>query len=432
MLTRGIAASFCALAVLLAGSSTFAAESLDVSGATRIKLPSAGNAPVTFKTADGKEGWVRRLSNEPIPTPAFAKGRIYTGAGMGQSTFYAIDAESGATVWEKPTEDNGPTSPVVSDKYVAYNLESCHTETRDEDTGEMLWSEITGDSLLTQPGVLASTLIIPHPTRKRTTQFADDSFRMLSVDLKTGHHFNDRNMTADVLTAPIAAGERIFFTCVDGRLFCLQTGGGSPGWHVVAKATSAPVVVGDVVAVTTEENRGGGTVVSIQRYTVSDGTLLDEKPLASTVVGKGVLSRGQRAEWDYQGPKIAAAGKQMFYAPGQTVNAVDVTSGKTMWRTMLSGNGLSSGANSLTPPALGKENLYLGSNKGHIIALKQADGSQVFSYNVGEPLASQPILAHGNIYFGTVSGYLVCLKLQNPDADGWTAWGGNAQHNKVD
>jgi outer membrane protein assembly factor BamB len=99
---------------------------------------------------------------------------------------------------------------------------------------------------------------------------------------------------------------------------------------------------------------------------------------------------------------------------------------------MLSGNGLSSGANSLTPPALGKENLYLGSNKGHIVALKQADGSQVFSYNVGEPLASQPILAHGNIYFGTVSGYLVCLKLQNPDADGWTAWGGNAQHNKVD
>jgi len=44
----------------------------------------------------------------------------------------------------------------------------------------------------------------------------------------------------------------------------------------------------------------------------------------------------------------------------------------------------------------------------------------------------QPALALGNIYVGTANGLLICLKTGDPDADGWYAWGGNAQHNKND
>jgi len=42
----------------------------------------------------------------------------------------------------------------------------------------------------------------------------------------------------------------------------------------------------------------------------------------------------------------------------------------------------------------------------------------------------QPALALGNIYIGTANGFLICLKTGDRDADGWYAWGGNAQHNK--
>jgi hypothetical protein len=45
-------------------------------------------------------------------------------------------------------------------------------------------------------------------------------------------------------------------------------------------------------------------------------------------------------------------------------------------------------------------------------------------------MAFQPALAKGAIYAGTVSGLLICLKAGDKDADGWYAWGGNAQHNK--
>ena len=47
------------------------------------------------------------------------------------------------------------------------------------------------------------------------------------------------------------------------------------------------------------------------------------------------------------------------------------------------------------------------------------------------PITFQPALAKGNVYAGTSDGRLICLKTGNDDADGWYAWGGNAQHNKI-
>jgi outer membrane protein assembly factor BamB len=53
-------------------------------------------------------------------------------------------------------------------------------------------------------------------------------------------------------------------------------------------------------------------------------------------------------------------------------------------------------------------------------------------YATNNPISFQPALAGGNIYIGTANGELICLQANDADADGWTAWGGNAQHNKTD
>ena len=65
------------------------------------------------------------------------------------------------------------------------------------------------------------------------------------------------------------------------------------------------------------------------------------------------------------------------------------------------------------------------------LKLRQEDGALNFIYKTTEPMAFQPALANGNLYAGTNNGLLICLKTGDPDADGWTAWGGNAQHNKT-
>jgi hypothetical protein len=63
--------------------------------------------------------------------------------------------------------------------------------------------------------------------------------------------------------------------------------------------------------------------------------------------------------------------------------------------------------------------------------VRQNDGAVGFSYSLTAPMTFQPALAKGNIYEGTSDGRLICLKTGSADADGWHAWGGNAQHNKV-
>ena len=152
------------LTVLPRATWSRADSTIDGAHATRITLPAAGEDPVAFKTPDGKEGWVRRLSHETIPTPAYANGRIYTGGGMISNIFYALDAGSGKTIWQKQSSESGPTSPIVAQGLVAYNTECCDTETRDADTGDLVWHETTGGTLLTQPVVANTVLAIPHPT----------------------------------------------------------------------------------------------------------------------------------------------------------------------------------------------------------------------------------------------------------------------------
>lgn len=391
-----------------------------------------GAAPVAFTTSDGKSGWVRRLSNEALSTPAYAKGRIFTGGGYSSHIFMTLDARTGKTLWAMPTQDNGPTAPVVQENIVAYNMERCHTEVRDADDGDLVWSEVTGGTLLTQPVIADELLFIPHPTMARHSNASDDRFRMLGVNLKNHRHTWDADMTADVLSAPVAAAGRVFFSCTDGRVFCLKTGNGGSDWHVVANATSVPVVVGNVLAITTAQKSGCGTIVGIRRYDIAEGELQDQTPLAPTRVEGAAPTTNLAAGWDYQGPKLAAAGKRLFNAPGNTLNAVDLETGKIAWRAVVSGHRLGNQANTLTPPALGKERLYLDTAEGHLLALSQRDGSLACAYKLSEPVVSQLVLADGALYFATGKGQLVCLKLKDPDAADWHAWGGNAQHNKVD
>ena len=79
---------------------------------------------------------------------------------------------------------------------------------------------------------------------------------------------------------------------------------------------------------------------------------------------------------------------------------------------------------------MGKRNIYLCSGQGHVLAVSQADGTVQFAYDTKQPISFQPALADGNVYVGTANGMLLCFKTESPDADGWTAWGGNGRHNK--
>src|SRR5215213_8420009 len=143
---------------------------IDLSKAVNVSLPKTGGdlQPASFKTDDGREGWVVRIpGGRPLATPAYSKERLFVGGGYGSHEFYAFDAKTGRMVWKTNTGDDGPTAAVVEDGLVAFNTESCTLVVVDEQTGKMVWQEWLGDPLMSQPAVSKGRLYMAYPSGGR-------------------------------------------------------------------------------------------------------------------------------------------------------------------------------------------------------------------------------------------------------------------------
>ena len=454
---------------------------IDLDKATEFDLPVATSdlAAISFITPDGKQGWVMRIPGSlPIATPAYADGMIFVGGGYGSHEFYAVDAETGSVVWKMNTQDDGPTAAVVEGGYVAFNTESCTVIVAEAKTGKVIWQEWLGDPLMSQPAISNGRLYIAYPAGQRraqndaaNTNSSDlgPGHRILCADLKTGRHLWEQRITADVISAPVISGDQVLFTCFDGVSFCLNASTGAVVWKKENAGTSAPLVADGHVVTTSKEMENGKAYEGLKRLDLKEGKDRDRELLTKDKAGYlrvggggGVLidaakvgkldssvgfssapGAAKLAEanqhigvstvagaWAYQGSRAAYRNGQMMNAQGKYLNSLKTGDGKFAWRAEVKGKGISEDTQVFSPPALGERNLYLCGAQGHLVAVKQHDGALAFAYALKHPMAFQPALAKGNIYIGTVNGLLICLKTGDNDADGWYAWGGNAQHNK--
>src|SRR5215831_14721998 len=456
---------------------------IDLDKATAFNLPRIRKnlTAVSFNTPDGKRGWVMRITgSRPIATPAYANGMIFVGGGYGSHMFYAIDAATGRVVWKMKTQDDGPTAAVVEDGYVAFNTESCTVIVAEAKTGKVIWQEWLGDPLMSQPAISKGRLYIAYPAGQRRAQAqnksaqADSSnlgpgHRMLCADLKTGRHIWEQKISADVISAPVVSGDQVLFTCFDGMSFCLDASTGAVVWKKENGGTSAPLVAGGHVVITSKETKDGQAYEGLKRLQLKGGEERDRVMLArgkadylkenkgggvaissnetikldSSVGFSSAPSAAKLAvanqhigistvvgAWAYQGSRAVYRNGQMMNAQGKYLNSIKAGDGKFAWRAEVKGKGIGEDTQVFSSPALGERNLYLCGAQGHLVAVKQHDGALAFAYALKHPMAFQPALAKGNIYAGTVNGLLICLKTGDKDADGWYAWGGNAQHNK--
>ncbi|HKP87916.1 MAG TPA: PQQ-binding-like beta-propeller repeat protein [Blastocatellia bacterium] len=451
---------------------------IDLDKAVRVALPNADAnlKPLAFRSSDGKKGWVIHIPGDrPISTPAYANGMLYVSGGYGSHEFYAFNAETGARVWQIKTSDDGPTAAVVEDGYVAFNTESCTVIVCDAKTGKLVWQEWLGDPLMSQPAIYKGRLYIAYPAGQRrhksnASHGRGGSHSLLCADLKTGKHVWDQPITGDVISAPVISGNQVYLTCFEGTSFCLDAFKGSVVWKKQNAGTSAPLVAGGQVVLTQKEKRDGKAYEGMKRLHARGGEEKDRKLLAESEAqyleknkGGGVaITKSQSAAldgavgfgggappaakleaandhlgvdtvaggWAYQGSRAAYSKGQMMNAQGRYLNCMSAIDGRFAWRAEVKGAGISDDSQVFSPPALGHSNLYLCSAQGHLISVSQQSGDLNFIYSLNQPMAFQPMLAQGNVYVGTVNGLLICFKTGDKDADGWYAWGGNAQHNK--
>jgi len=455
---------------------------IDLSAAMTVNLPDVQDLKMAaFTTSDGKTGWVLRLpGRRPIATPAYADGMLFVGGGYGSHEFYAVDADTGKIIWKIKTGDDGPTAAVVSDGMVAFNTESCTLVIVSERTGTVIWQEWLGDPLMSQPAIDKGVLYMAHPAATgrpvKPTEFhpgpatPGGSHRLLAAELRTGRHIWEQEIAGDVITAPVISDGTVYFTTLGGTSYALNAADGSVVWVKANAATSAPVVANGQLYETRKGQAGQDTVEGLARVDAKKGEARDKELLAQskadylksgngggvalsaakiaaldTSVGfsapppaanmkaanAGVGINSVAGAWAYQGSKAALSKGQILNAQGNYINSVRASDGKQSWQAMIVGKESAAGGQIFSPPAMGRDYLYLAGATGYLVSMRQSDGGVGFSYAIKASMAFQPALANGNVYAGTSDGRLICLKTGNKDADGWYEWGGNAQHNKI-
>lgn len=448
---------------------------INLDKAQHLSIPKPGTdlKPTLFKL--GVQGWIVRIPGaRALATPAYANGNLYMGGGYGSHEFYCFNAQSGKLNWEYKTDDDGPTAAVVEDGCVAFNTESCTVFVLDAKTGACKWKEWLGDPLMSQPAISKGKLFIAYPGGQRGHNIA--GHRMLCTDLHTGKHLWDKSITADVISAPIVDEDKLYFTCMDGTSFCMNAADGKEIWKKSDGATSAPAIAKGQFVVARKSVSNKSLAEGLQSAKAISGVYIAAAPIAggdapylngstngtigpqrmdkrayfqsydsAVGFGGGAPADAQMYKatsnlgvasvagaWGYQGARAAYKNGKFFNSQGTAVNAIK-DDGKTVsWQAQAKGSFINGQSQVFNPPSLGRHNMYLCSGDGHLVSMKQDNGNVDFMYALPFPISFQPALADGKVYIGSGDGYLVCLDTGNPDADGWCAWGGNAQHNKQD
>lgn len=447
---------------------------IDLGKAIPVKLPQPKIMlqPAAFRTSDGKTGWVLRIPGDrPIATPAYADRMIFVGGGYGSHALYAFDADSGALRWKVQTGDDGPTAAVVEDGYVAFNTESCTIFVVDEKTGKLVWQKWLGDPLMSQPAIYKGQIFMAYPGGQRgANSNAEGTHRLASMDLKTGTNRWEQAISSDVISAPVISDGTVYVTCFDGASYAFEVDSGKLLWKKENSGTTAPVISKGQVIISQKQTEGANSYEGLVRMDAAQGNQKDKVPLTKKAAkyldegkggGVGITSQQagsldssvgfanapQSAElskanknvgvntvvggWAYQGSRAVVSKGKVLNSQGIHLHSVDAASGKIAWQAEMKGNGIKDDSQVFSPPASGRDYLYLTGTLGHMVSVRQSDGQLGFSYALGQGMVFQPALANGNVYAGTTNGLVICLRTQDNDADGWYEWGGNAQHNKT-
>jgi Ca-activated chloride channel family protein len=386
----------------------------------RLPLPRVGlGRSARFQFDGERRGWVLQLADGALlATPAYARGKVFVGAGFSSTTVYALDAKTGALEWTGVTPDGGPSAAIVEDDTVMFNTESCTLFAFDVETGRLKWSKWLGDPLMSQPAAAGGRVFTAWPDGARTSGF---SFGALSS--RNGTILWKREAPADVITAPVIAGDSVYFATMDGTLQRHRLNDGHRFWQRALNATSAPAVDGERVYIAQRVDGGRERQLVIDANT--GRTLTSGAPVRAAYTRERPDTGGVEAGWSWEGSRPAQADGRLYHAMGEEIVARDLATGREVWRRR---NNLGSAQRGVTSPAVVGSQLVVGTRGGDLYGMDIDTGATTWAYHVGEPIAFQPVVAGGWVYAATARGKVVGIEVGDAAFDGWHMWGGNAKH----
>jgi outer membrane protein assembly factor BamB len=442
---------------------------------------------------------VQLPSKAPVPTPTVYRGKVYVSGGFHSKEFYCFDAKTGRFVWGRNLDDDGPSSAVCEDGVTVFNTESCTIFALDAETGDQLWSLWLGDPLTSTPTIAGGRVFTSYPAgggggvqaalQNAVPQNAavpaaappvaaqqvakpkpEASHVLACLELKTGKILWQRWLDSDVMSAAVAIDDELYVTSFGGTVYKFKQADGAIVSATKSRATSAPVVVGNQVYLTSRADKGSGDAPSEQITSVGradnrptfetakkDAKYLDAKVQVGSVQGalamkldaaNGFASGAPSAAnamaslsnvgqsnvstmQAFQGSRLVHMGGWNYNCMGDEIVCTSAADGKQAWNVKLSGDLAKDGGFLGAAPAAVAGHLVLASLSGDVLCLDAKTGKAAEKYSVGSAVRAQPAVEGGWIYVGTQDGKLVAIDTGKPAFTGWSTWGGNSAHTGI-
>ena len=331
-------------------------------------------------------------------SPTVVDGVIYFGSQ--DWTFYAVDADTGAKLWEFRVNSFVDSSPAVVDGIVYFGSNDGNFYALNAETGTELWSFRTGKVNQSSPAV-ANGMVF----------FGSDTSKMYALDARTGEKIWEYKADGPITSSPAVVNGIVYFNTLNKFFYAVQASNGRFRLQAMINGTASSPAVQDSVV-----------------YFNSDGSLL-------AIDGQ---ARNWRGEYDLRGfwlqlyafnlapippplsgylwnvPRLGTKSATssplidndtIYTAIDRYLYAIDLETREKLWSApFVAGDYLRSS------PALGNDVLYIGSEDGLLYAVDAENGEELWHFTTGGPITSSPTLADGTIYVTSHDGKLYAIE----------------------
>lgn len=234
-----------------------------------------------FSTGDGDRVWRVELEDEDEDEGyfgggiAYGDGKIYVTTGFAK--LFALDARSGAILWEHSAPAPMRSAPVVSQGRVFAVTFDNQMIVVEAETGERLWNhvgvqETAGLLGSASPAVAGNTVVVPYTSGELLALLTDSGRVVWSENLSAIRRIDPLQDIAQVRGLPVIDRDLVFAVSHAGRMLAVDLRQGVPAWQAELSGVEMPWPAGDFLYVLTKDSQ----LVCLQRR---DGRIRWVQPL---------------------------------------------------------------------------------------------------------------------------------------------------------
>lgn len=223
--------------------------------------------------------------------------------------FYALDIETGETIWEFFTEGGGSTSAVVDHNTIYFGDRAGHVYALEMETGKTKWRAKVGDKISSEPIMQRDVIFFG---------VSDSNQHFLcAMNKNTAEILWKAQSSKQIQLTPVYADNIVCFADHGGYLYAVDSRNGVEKWKFLPEHVVKPMITSHLI--------------------ISDGVLYfgeADNRLYALDVTSGVL------KWFYDiddriRNELVTYNGAIYFADANYINCLDIRTQQLRWKTML-------------------------------------------------------------------------------------------------